>query len=537
MTLYVALSDKAVRRHFQFSTYPSASDDPSSIDAAPYILEVLRQSPTDFTFTTESHTYNVHSYIVQDLFLPPSDLHAWDPNTTSISLPDDIPHDILTKFVSVITGGTETFPRSEYKIAKRILGALRPRAGAFPIWFMPSTIRFGSPPLAGLKPMVSRICILPGSLVPTLGRWRLTFQITTRAQAYSIPLFSIGFSKVLSAYRDARQFDFDYADEGGVFGLVRAYLCGSRIQITAGNMHELKAIAASLEIDGLSASVDRMIRSFERNQKVLEVEQDTFEADLCLHELLFRMPPERVACARDELLGSSWFLDDEHVKEFVSNLLLAAAIRPNMAPELATLVGSLAESQGSDFFLRYLERRVLAEIATCDSSRSIARFTFCLFEAGLISGDHITRALFVHFTEWASPHHRPGSPRGKWAPRPASGPIEAPAVDGWPIAFSGSSRKCRLAIPGWSTSSCPTRGASGAVYRPVRSQTSPPFKSCGVPRATRASGRVRWRLTTSRLSRSCSGRGASRRGTVCGSARLRAWATARCCRTRRTTGR
>jgi hypothetical protein len=94
------------------------------------------------------------------------------------------------------------------------------------------------------------------------------FRIQTRTAAYDCPFLSIQLSPLLRNYLADLSFFYDFDDEESIIDLVHKYFLGNPLTITRMNMEILRKIGIDLQLPSLTASVDRFIQSFKRNQEI-----------------------------------------------------------------------------------------------------------------------------------------------------------------------------------------------------------------------------------------------------------------------------
>jgi hypothetical protein len=130
------------------------------------------------------------------------------------------------------------------------------------------------------------------------------------------------------------------------------------VRISAANIVTVRQIATDLQLHGLLAAVEGVVRSAEQNQETLDAARDSLQGDIAVQQLLFAISEDNFSDVCIQLLSRSSYLDNESIKEFASNLFLAVGQRHRRAPVYARLVLELSKHIDNDFFLDFVQRRL-----------------------------------------------------------------------------------------------------------------------------------------------------------------------------------
>jgi len=392
-SLHVRLVDPAARKYYDRIHYFDTSNSrlEGRIGIAEFLNRAIRLAPRDFTLVTKSNRYQVNSGVLRNVSPGIDDIVRRNPEITEFDLEIDAPDSIMTRVVSVLLGGTESFIKSEYKAVQLICNSLKVASDSFPWWMC----AVGDPyyhwvPVLHSKPKASEVSFTASSLANFIDAQPKTFHLQLKDNNYAVSDYSIALSPFLLSHRDSKSITLDYEDESGHFRILKDYLNGIPILLTPDNATALRQIAVDIQLDCFITQIDKFIQSFEKNQEKLGFEVESVDAHICLQNMLLGLDESNFESTIRSLLSSRWFLDRESVKEFVSNILAVVGTRfLSLGMILGRFVQQLHEALEDDFFLTYLIRRILTSVVEEDR---FSRFTFALYHYELLRIEQITQA-------------------------------------------------------------------------------------------------------------------------------------------------
>jgi hypothetical protein len=378
----------AIITPLSFPVTPLDSSRPDAIDSRPTeFLLALQRSRHTFTLSTESNSYQVSADLIDHISAAVASARRRDPSITSFHLSIEDPNDVFGKLIRVFNGGSVAIHKPDRKVVKTIVRTLRCFPGVFPPVLTPQLLpeprwRDREPPV---YPDSFSIEIDVSSLTSLLVRIPRPFIIRTDVQDYYLNLIGIHLSTVLASCEPDGVYVAQIPDIGRAFRDVCDYLNSEACRARTGEQTAFLQIAEALGLGAIGRRVEAQESEWRRRQMVMDRLDEFASFTLTVQDLLFKLTAQNLAETTVAISQAEWFADPDRMREFASNFLLAAKVRPRQQGVLADLVLGLQNAGHADFVL-YLSRRLVFQF------EKSAVFIFDLYERGVMKLDDIVRA-------------------------------------------------------------------------------------------------------------------------------------------------